>query len=120
MGCEITKEKIELDMLMLKLKRTEIKDQRKQALNLYKRKTGKTLIRAKIPDYIDHKAMHSITQNKKCKTHQLASDSSLKVNYSTKLTASTENNLCRHQTSPRNNENELQISEIPSLMQIES
>lgn len=117
MGCAITREKIELDMLMLKLKRTEIKDERKKALEVYKKKTGHTLRRPRIPDYIDHQAMRTYTQrNKHEKIAKTGSNTSLKVNFSTKLTAITEDRVNQRKTSLRSNEEEVEISDIPSLV----
>lgn len=73
MGCSITKEKLESEILILQLTRSEIKQERNEILEKYKEVTGKELIRPKIPDYIDHKAMKKkklIKMGKKLKKKQ--------------------------------------------------
>lgn len=57
MGCGVTKESIEFDMMRLKLYRMEIKDQKKMMIRHLEKLTGKKVKRIKVPDYIDHDAM---------------------------------------------------------------
>ena len=57
MGCGITKEKIESEILILQLTRSEIKQERSEIIEKYQEITRKKLRRPKIPDYIDHQDM---------------------------------------------------------------
>lgn len=54
MGCPITKDKLECNMLALKLKRIEIRLARDREIEQYKKKTGEDLNRKAVPDYIDY------------------------------------------------------------------
>jgi hypothetical protein len=53
MGCGMTKEKIEIEMLYLQLMRTEIQDERRAILEKFEELTGTKITRLSIPDYID-------------------------------------------------------------------
>lgn len=77
MGCRITKEKIESEILILQLTRSEIKQERSEIIEKYKEITGKKLLRPKIPDYIDHEAMKrkKIRNNRKLKKKQRTKES---------------------------------------------
>ena len=65
MGCGNTKETIESEMLLIKLERIKIRDERELILNRLQTETGKNFKRIKIPDYVDHEAM----KQKKKKKH---------------------------------------------------
>ena len=54
MGTTSTREKIESKMLKLKLRRVEIKEERKERVKQLEKITGKEINRDPIPDYIDH------------------------------------------------------------------
>ena len=77
MGCGITKEKIESEILILQLTRSEIKQERSEIIEKYQEITGKKLRRPKIPDYIDHEAMKrkKIRNNRKLKKKQRTKES---------------------------------------------
>ena len=60
---KIKKERIESKMLMLKLKKIEIKQERKERINQLKELTGKEIIRESIPDYIDNRDDDDIDLN---------------------------------------------------------
>lgn len=77
MGCGITKEKIESEILILQLTRSEIKQERLEIIEKYKEITGKKLLRPKIPDYIDHEAMKrkKSRNNRKLKKKQRTKES---------------------------------------------
>ena len=77
MGCGITKEKIESEILILQLTRSEIKQERSEIIEKYKEITGKKLLRPKIPDYIDHEAMKrkKNRNNRKLKKKQRTKES---------------------------------------------
>ena len=53
MGTITAKEKIESKMLMLKLKKIQIRRERIERIKQLKALTGKEIIRETIPDYID-------------------------------------------------------------------
>jgi hypothetical protein len=65
MGCGNTKETIESEMLLIKLERIKIRDERELILNRLQTETGKNFKRIKIPDYVDHEAMKEIKKKKK-------------------------------------------------------
>ena len=65
MGCGNIKESIESEMLLIKLERIKIRDERELILNRLQTETGKNFKRIKIPDYVDHEAM----KQKKKKKH---------------------------------------------------
>jgi hypothetical protein len=54
MGCSSTREKLESRMLILKLKKIEIKKEREERIKDLERITGKPVKRDIIPDYIDN------------------------------------------------------------------
>ena len=54
MGASSAREKIESKMLQLKLRRVEIKQERKERVKELEEILGKEVIREPIPDYIDH------------------------------------------------------------------
>ena len=54
MGCSTTREKLEYRMLVLKLKKIEINQEREERIKDLQRITGKPVIRNEIPDYIDY------------------------------------------------------------------
>ena len=76
MGCGITKEKIESEILMLQLTRSEIKQERSEIIEKYQEITGKKLRRPKIPDYIDHQAMKRKKSRIKQRTKESDSEES--------------------------------------------
>ena len=53
MGCSSAREKIESNMLILKLKRVEINQEREEKIKELEKITGKPFIRKIIPDYLD-------------------------------------------------------------------
>ena len=53
MGASHKKEKLESKILMLKLRRIEIRQERNEIIKQLKELTGKDIIREPIPDYID-------------------------------------------------------------------
>jgi hypothetical protein len=54
MGCSTTREKLESRMLVLKLKKIKINQEREERIKDLQRITGKPVIRNEIPDYIDY------------------------------------------------------------------
>lgn len=52
MGCESAKEKIETQMMTLKLERADIMAEREDKLKELEKITGETVIRSEVPDYI--------------------------------------------------------------------
>ena len=52
MGCESAKEKIETQMMTLKLERADIMAEREDKLKELEKITGETVIRSEMPDYI--------------------------------------------------------------------
>ena len=54
MGASSDRERIESKMLKLKLRRVEIKQERKERVKDLEKILGKEVIREPIPDYIDH------------------------------------------------------------------
>jgi hypothetical protein len=55
MGCASSREKIESRMLILKLKRIEIKQEREERIKALEKLTGKEIKRKSVPDYIEKK-----------------------------------------------------------------
>ena len=53
MGCSSSREKLESRMLMLKLKRIEIKQEREERIKALEKLIGKKIPRKSIPDYIE-------------------------------------------------------------------
>ena len=53
MGCEYTKEDLEARMLMLKIKRLAIRQQRRKKIEKLEKLTGEKIIIEPIPDYLD-------------------------------------------------------------------
>lgn len=53
MGCSSSREKLESRMLMLKLKRIEIKQEREERIKALEKLLGKKIPRKSIPDYIE-------------------------------------------------------------------
>ena len=51
MGCGVTREKIETEIIMLQLTREEIREEREAILQKLTEVTGKNILRPKIPDY---------------------------------------------------------------------
>ena len=54
MGASSQRERIESKMLQLKLRRVEIKQERKERIKELEELVGEEVIREQIPDYIDH------------------------------------------------------------------
>ncbi|MCQ2819526.1 MAG: hypothetical protein MJ252_19865 [archaeon] len=54
MGCSTSKESIETEMLILRLTRTQIQEEREAIIKQLEELSGKKVIRAKIPDYLSH------------------------------------------------------------------
>lgn len=54
MGCGATKENIESEILILRLMRTKIQEERAQILSELEKISGTKIIRASIPDYLIH------------------------------------------------------------------
>ena len=54
MGASSQRERIESKMLQLKLRRVEIKQERKERIKELEKLIGEEVIREQIPDYIDH------------------------------------------------------------------
>jgi hypothetical protein len=65
MGCSVSRENIESEILILQLRKMKIKDEREAMIKLYEDITGEKYIRKKVPDYIDHKAMKEIKKLRK-------------------------------------------------------
>ena len=79
MGCSASKENIESEMLLLRLMRTEIHDERAQILKQLEELTGKRVLRDRVPDYIEQptkKPRKSKTQPKKPKPAQIQKEKS--------------------------------------------
>ena len=53
MGCEYTKEDLEARMLMLKIKRLAIRQQRRKKIEKLEKLTGEKIIIEPIPDYLE-------------------------------------------------------------------
>ena len=71
MGCGVTREQIETEIIMLQLTREEIREEREAILQKLTEVTGKNILRPKIPDYLDHKAIRrKIMLNKRKKLQQ--------------------------------------------------
>ena len=51
MGCATAKEKLESQMMVLKIQRAEITKEREEKLKIYEEMTGERLNRKPIPDY---------------------------------------------------------------------
>lgn len=60
MGCGPSKENIESEILILRLMRTQIQEERNQILKELERITGTKIIRARIPDYLVHTADNNV------------------------------------------------------------
>ena len=60
MGCSPSRESIESEILMLRLVRTQIQDEKKQILKELEKMTGKKIVRPQVPDYL----IHSNSNNK--------------------------------------------------------
>jgi hypothetical protein len=70
MGCAMTKEKIEAEMLLIQLERIKIRDERNLIINQLEISTGQKYKRKKIPDFIkknNHKKKNSYIQSKSSK-----------------------------------------------------
>ena len=63
MGCEETRESIELDMLIIKLQKIKLNDEREAIIKEFEEKYGIKIKRKKIPNYIDYKEI-KIIKNK--------------------------------------------------------
>ena len=55
MGCAMTKEKIESEMLLIQLERIKIRDERNLIINQLQNVTGEKYKRKKIPDFFEKK-----------------------------------------------------------------
>ena len=76
MGCGITKEKIEIEMLYLQLMRNEIQDERRAILEKFQELTGTKITRLSIPDYIDE----SDKEKEKIKRNNHRTEKSSRIN----------------------------------------
>ena len=63
MGCGPQREQIESEMLLLRLTRTQIQEERAAILKELERITGQKVIRAKIPDYLSHSKQEDKNDN---------------------------------------------------------
>ena len=54
MGCATTREKIEANMMKLKLERVDIRNEREDKINELQELTGEKVVRKPIPDYYIH------------------------------------------------------------------
>ena len=61
MGCAMTKEKIESEMLLIQLERIKIRDERNLIISQLQNVTGEKYKRKKIPDFIEKKKKHNQT-----------------------------------------------------------
>ena len=61
MGCAMTKEKIESEMLLIQLERIKIRDERNLIISQLQNVTGEKYKRKKIPDFIKKKKKHNQT-----------------------------------------------------------
>ena len=52
MGCASVKEKIEAQMMLLKLERVDIMQEREDKIKELEKVTGQTVVRPPVPDYI--------------------------------------------------------------------
>lgn len=75
MGCAMTKEKIESEMLLIQLERIKIRDERNLIINQLQNVTGEKYKRKKIPDFIEKKKKHNQTS----KNSQITKKNSLSV-----------------------------------------
>ena len=81
MGCGLTREKIETEIIMLQLTREEIREEREAILQKLTEVTGKNILRPKIPDYLDHKAIcRKIMLNKRKKLQKKDIEEKLTLN----------------------------------------
>jgi hypothetical protein len=85
MGCALTKEKLESEMLLIQLERIKIRDERNLIINQLQNVTGEKYKRKKIPDFIDHEAMKKIKQNKKKSSKIILKQNSRNSNTKTSL-----------------------------------
>ena len=99
MGCGSTKEKLENRMLELKLKKIEIKKERKARIKDLERLTGKRVIRDEIPDYID---------SSNDKNEEINSENSSDNNYTESKNNSKKN------SSSKNSNNIESLSDVSS------
>jgi hypothetical protein len=65
MGCATTKEKIEANMMKLKLERVDIRNEREEKINELQELTGEKIVRKPIPDYYIHEDEINPSQNVK-------------------------------------------------------
>ena len=65
MGCATTKEKIEANMMRLKLERVDIRNEREEKINQLQELTGEKIIRKPIPDYYIHEDETNSSHNEK-------------------------------------------------------
>ena len=54
MGCATTREKIEANMMKLKLERVDVRNEREDKINELQELTGEKIVRKPIPDYYIH------------------------------------------------------------------
>ncbi|MCQ2820280.1 MAG: hypothetical protein MJ252_23690 [archaeon] len=64
MGCGVSKESIEADMLILRLERVQIQEERDLIIQELEKLTGKKVIRAQVPDYLSHSHEEEKTERK--------------------------------------------------------
>ena len=69
MGCATVKEKLESKIMLLKLQKVDILQEREEKLKEYQKLTGETLQRKPVPDYIikDESEINNINIKKKNK-----------------------------------------------------
>lgn len=84
MGCSPTRENIESEMLILRLLRTQIQEERIQILNELEKMTGRKIVRPTIPDYILHQQEKENTHQHHPKNGKSKSKNKIKKKQSTK------------------------------------
>ena len=79
MGCGPQREKIETEMLLLRLTRTQIQEERAEIIKELEKMSGEKIIRANIPDYLHHPKEEEKTTENELKS-SAATDSDKKKN----------------------------------------
>ena len=98
MGCEETRESIELDMLIIKLQKIKLNDEREAIIKEFEEKYGIKIKRKKIPNYIDYKEIKKINhKNNYNKTNHKDNSNSYSTSESKKI-------LMSHKKDKNNND----------------
>jgi len=97
MGCEETRESIESDMLLIKLQKIKLKDEREAIIKEFEEKYGIKIKRKKIPNYIDYKAIKRIKQK------NIYNNTGHKENSNSYSTSESKKILMNHNKDKNNN-----------------